>query len=210
MKKIETTWHHLLILAIEKGQFKHTQESLAGHFGYSLSTINLAVKKAAAVGAVKMSGKFFVLSDPKKLLFYWATHRNLDKDILYKTHSGLPISEIEGLIPPQSIMGGFSAAKKILGEAPSDYSKVFFYLSPETVETATKRYPASTKGNENIFVLKSYPKQKEYGQITTLPQTFVDLWSLSDWYAKDFLTSLEEKIDGLLSEAELVTKHVLS
>lgn len=199
MKKIETTWHHLLWSAVEKQQFKHTQKSLADYFGYSLSTINLAIKKAAAIGAVKMSGKFFVLSDPKKLLFYWATHRNLDKDIIYKTHSDLPINEIEGLIPPQSIIGGFSAAKKILGEAPSDYSKVFFYLPQEEVETAKKRYSPSIKEPKNIFVLKSYPKQKEYGQVATISQTFVDLWNLPDWYAKDFLISLEEKIDGLLS-----------
>ncbi|MFH1970772.1 MAG: hypothetical protein ABIJ05_00085 [Patescibacteria group bacterium] len=199
MMKIETTWHHLLWSALEKHQFKHTQKSLADYFGYSLSTINLAIKKAAAIGAVKISGKFFVLSDPKKLLFYWATHRNLDKDIVYKTYSDLPIGEIEGLTPPQSIIGGFSAAKKILGEAPSDYSKVFFYLPQEEIETAKKRYPPSIKEPKNIFVLKSYPKQKEYGQIATLPQTFVDLWSLPDWYAKDFLTSLEEKIDDLLS-----------
>ncbi|MBU0998574.1 hypothetical protein KJ570_03535 [Patescibacteria group bacterium] len=199
MKKIETTWHHLLWSALEKHQFKHTQKSLADYFGYSLSTINLAIKKAEAIGAIKMSGKFFVLSDPKKLLFYWATHRDLDKDYLYKTYSSLPISEIEGLIPPQSIIGGFSAAKKILGEAPSDYSKVFFYLPQEEIETATKRYPPSVKEPKNIFILKSYPKQKEYGQIATLPQTFVDLWNLPDWYAKDFLTSLEEKIDELLS-----------
>lgn len=199
MKKIETTWHHLLWSALEKHQFKHTQKNLADYFGYSLSTINLAVKKAVSIGAVKMSGKFFVLSDPKKLLFYWATHRNLNKDIIYKTHSDLPISEIEGLIPPQSTIGGFSAAKKILGEAPSDYSKIFFYLPQEEVETAKKRYPPSLRELKNIFILKSYPKQKEYGQITTLAQTFVDLWNLPDWYAKDFLTSLEEKIDGLLS-----------
>ena len=198
MKKIETTWHHLLWSAVEKHQFKHTQKSLADYFGYSLSTINLAVKKVASIGAIKMSGKFFVLSDPKKLLFYWATHRNLDKDYLYKTYSSLPIGEIEGLIPPQSIIGGFSAAKNFLGEAPSDYSKVFFYLPPEEVEIAKKRYPPSAKEPKNIFILKSYPKQKEYGQIATLPQIFVDLWNLPDWYAKDFLISLEEKIDGLL------------
>lgn len=199
MKKIETTWHHLLWSAVGKNQFKHTQKSLADYFGYSLSTINLAIKKAATIGAVKMSGKFFVLSDPKKLLFFWATHRTLDKDYIYKTHSDLSIGKIEGLIPPQSIVGGFSAAKKILGEAPSDYSKVFFYLPQEEIETAKKRYPSSVKEPKNIFVLKSFPKQKEYGQVATLPQTFVDLWSLPDWYAKDFLISLEEKIDGLLS-----------
>lgn len=199
MKKIETTWHHILWSALEKKQYKHTQKDLAEHFGYSLSTINLAIKRIESVGAVTVSGKFFVLSDPKKLLFYLATHRSLEKDIIYKTRSELPVNEIEGLIPPQSVLGGFSAAKNILGEPPSDYSKVFFYLPQGKLQEAKKRYPPSKRGSENVFVLKQYPKQKEYGLITTLPQTFIDLWSLPDWYAKDFLISLEEKIDGLLS-----------
>ena len=42
------------------------------------------------------------------------------------------------------------------------------------------------KGNNNLFVLKTYPKQINYGSVASLPQTFVDLWNLSDWYAKDF------------------------
>lgn len=200
MMKIETTWHHLLWLALEKKEFKHTQESLADYFDYSLSTVNLAVKKASAIGAVRVTGKFFVVTDVKKLLLYWATHRILEKDVIYKTHIDLLINEIEGLIPPRAIIAGFTAGKKILGEAPADYSKVFFYLPEEDLKIAQKRFPPSfDKKPENVFVLKSYPKQIDYGQITTLPQTFVDIWGLGDWYARDFSISLEEKIDELLS-----------
>jgi hypothetical protein len=200
MKKIETIWHHLLWQTLEKGEFKHTQKSLADCLGYSLSTVNLAIKRASNIGAVRVAGKFFVVTDVKKLLFYWATHRELAKDLIYKTFSDLSIDEIEGLIPPQAIMAGFSAARKILKEAPADYAKVFFYMSEGDLGVAKKRFPENNgKNNNNVFVLKSFPKQTDYGQLTTLPQTFVDIWGLSDWYARDFITGLEEKIDGLLS-----------
>ncbi len=199
MKKIETIWHHLLWSAIEKGEFKHTQKSLANYFGYSLSTVNLAIKKASLIGAVQVSGKFFVTGNPKKLLYFWATHRNIEKDMVYETCADLPVSEIEGLIPPQAIMASYTTAKKILGEAPADYSKVFFYLNENNLETAIKRFPPTqSKNPKNIFVLKSYLKQPKYGQTTSLPQTFVDIWGQADWYAKDFIVSLEEKIDEVL------------
>ncbi len=198
MKKIETIWHHLLWLALEKKQYRHTQQSLALHFGYSLSTVNLAIKQVAATGAIEVLGKFFVVRDVKKMLLYWATHRSLEKSIIYQTFVDEAISQIEGLISPEIIFAGFSAASRILGEAPADYSKVYIYADESQIDEIQKRFPKSPKP-ANLIVLKSYSKQKEYGQITTIPQTFVDLWNMSDWYAKDFTYELERKIDGLLS-----------
>ena len=188
MLKIETLWHHLLWSALEKGEFQLTQKSLADYFGYSLSTVNLAVKKIEEAGSDK---------DIKRLLYYWATHRNFKKDIIYKTWVDEPVLEIEGLIPDGAILGCYTAAKNILSEPPADYSKVYFYFDEDKLDIVKKRYPPA-KGNNNLFVLKTYSKQIDYGNITTLPQTFVDLWNLSDWYAKDFLEALERKIDGLL------------
>lgn len=199
MKKIETIWQHLLWEALAKKKFRQTQKDLATYFDYSLSTVNLAVRRAAAIGAIRFSPKFLVVSDPKKLLFFWATHRILDKDIIYQTAVDLPILEIEGLAPAGAILAGFTAARKILGEAPADYAKVFFYLDEKNLAEAKKRYPEkSLPRGPNLFVLKSYPKQADYGNITSLPQTFVDLWGMSDWYAKDFVIELERKIDELL------------
>ena len=199
MKKIETIWHHLLWSVLEKKDYKYTQVYLARYFSYSLSTVNLAIRKLSEIGAVRVSGKFFVVSDFKKILFYWATHRKLNKDIIYQTRIDLPVLEIEGLIPPQGIFAGFSAARQILNESPADYSKVFFYLNQKDIVLAQKRFPeAKNKAQNNIFILKSYPGQINYGKTATIPQTFVDIWSLSDWYAKDFVANLEEKIDGLL------------
>jgi len=198
MKKIETIWHHLLWLALEKREFKHTQKKIAEYFGYSLSTVNLAVKQLALVGAIDIRGKFFVINDAKKILLYWATHRNIQKSIIYETYVDQPIQEIEGLIPFDAIIGGYSAVKYILKELPSDYSKVYFYIDEGKIEEVKKRFPKSTNAS-NLIVLKAYPKQHIYGKSTSLPQTFVDLWNMNDWYAKDFLQELERKIDGLLS-----------
>jgi len=198
MKKIETIWHHLLWLALEKREFKHTQKRIAEYFGYSLSTVHLAVKQLALVGAIDIRGKFFVINDAKKILLYWATHRNIQKSVLYETHVDQPIQEIEGLIPFDAIIGGYSAVKYILKELPSDYSKVYFYMDEERIEEVKKRFP-KVAGISNVFVLKAYSKQDLYGKSTSLPQTFVDLWNMHDWYAKDFLQELERKIDGLLS-----------
>ena len=198
MQKIETIWHSLLWDALEKREFRHTQKAISEHFGYSLSTVNLAIKEAESVGAIKMSGKFFTVSDVKKLLYFWATHRNLTRDIIYKTWVDEPISEIEGLIPDGAIFACYTSAREILKEAPSDYSKVYFYFDENQLETVKKRFPPTKSLDANLFVLKAYSWQKDYGLTASLPQSFVDLWNLSDWYAKDFLEALERKIDGLL------------
>ena len=189
MLKIETLWHHLLWSALIKGEFHLRQKSLADYFGYSLSTVNLAYEKIKEAGADR---------DIKKLLYYWATHRSFKKDIIYQTYVDLPVLEIEVLVPDGAILGCYTAAKNILNEPPADYSKVYFYFDENKLDIVKRRY-VPTKGNNNLFVLKTYPKQIDYGNVTSLPQTFTDLWNLNDWYAKDFLVALERKIDDVLS-----------
>jgi hypothetical protein len=199
MKKIETIWHYLLWEALEKGQYKHTQKDLAGDFGYSLSTINLALKKPTQIGAIRKTSRFFVLNDFKKLLYYWATNRNLAKDVVYQTFFSGSVTEAEGLVPPEAIYAGYTAGKKILGEAAADYAKLYFYIDSSKLIEVKKRFPKQKVGETEIFVLKLGPGKKINSKITTLPQTFVDIWNMADWYAKDFIKNLEEKIDGLLS-----------
>lgn len=199
MLKIETIWHHMLYLAIEKGQFQSTQKVLADELGYSLSTVNSAIRQIADIGAVEVSSRFFVLRDVKKLLYFWATHRNLKKDILYQTFVDEPILEIEGLIPNGAIFACYTAARILLKEPPADYSKVYVYFDKTNIDIIKKRFPQVKSDSPNLFVLDVYPKQPDYGVTTTLPQTFVDVWNLSDWYAKDFLHEIEGRIDGLLS-----------
>ena len=84
----------------------------------------------------------------------------------------------------------------LLGNAPSEYNKVFLYAT-KRIEIE-KRFPL-VKGTANLFVLKTDEKLPSFGKVTPVSQTFVDLWNLPDWFAADFLDALKEKFyAGLL------------
>lgn len=203
MKKIEIIWRELLFQAIEKKNLsvseasrQFTQKEIAKKFGFSTSTVFQALKIPRLMGAVRVTGRFFVLEDSEKLLYHWASVRNLKKDIIFAGRVDLPILEIEGRMPPDVTFGGFSAAREILGgKTPADYDKVYIYA--EDAESVKNRFEF-TKGRENIITLKADKFLVNYGSVTTIAQTFVDLWNLSDWYAKEFVKALKEKIDELL------------
>jgi hypothetical protein len=56
-----------------------------------------------------------------------------------------------------------------------------------------KRFP-KLPGGANLFVFKSDAALEKYGSIAPEAQIFSDLWNLKDWYAKDFLNRLKERI----------------
>jgi len=201
MKKIETIWHFLLFQALNKGIFRHTQQDMARRFRMSLSTVHHALRYPVAIGAIRKETKFFVLEDAIKLLYYWASVRNLHRRIFYTTHSDAPIAQIEGLAPPTGIFAGFSAGRIILGEAPADYGIVYLYDDPTHIKDIQTRFPPFPNKRANVFFLIKTPDMDAYGQHTTLPLTFVDIWNLPDWYSKNFTEALEEKIHGLLSRS---------
>lgn len=203
MKKIEIIWRELLYQAIEKKNRRFTQKGLAKKFNFSTSTVFQALKAPRKMGAVRVTGRFFVLEDPEKLLYHWASVRNLKKELVFSLHVELPIFEIEGRMPPGIIFGGYSAARQILKEPPADYDRVFFYINDqllsleETSKKIKERFPLG-KGRPNLFALKADPFLGDYGERTPIAQTFIDLWNLEDWYAKEFVNSLKKKIDELL------------
>lgn len=199
MKKIETILHEILDEALYKGNFKRTQQEIAAKLGYSLSTVNHALNIPTQIGAIRKESKFFVLQDFKKLLYYWASVRNLARDIVYATHVNLPVLQIEGQALPDSIYACYSAARHLLGEPPADYAAVYFYIKAEQLPHFQERFPLDTTAAPNVFALRSPQNFRHTKEGTTLIQTFVDIWNLKDWYAKDFIRALEEKIDGLLS-----------
>ncbi|MBI1883967.1 MAG: hypothetical protein HYS08_07165 [Chlamydiae bacterium] len=199
MKKIETIWHYVLHEALTHERFQHTQQDLARKFRYSLSTVHHALEAPSQMGAIRKAGKFFVLHDFRKLLYFWASIRSLNRDILYSTTLNQSTREIEGMAIPGSIYATYRAARQWLGESPADYSRVYFYVSPSDLSAFQRRFPPSLKEPRNTFALKMAPEMREYGSWTTLAQTFVDIWSLSDWYGRDFTQALQEKMNGLLS-----------
>lgn len=217
MKKIETIWNYLLSTAIKENKFKYQQKQLAEHFGYSLSTVHHALEVPSKQGAVRKEGKFFVLQDWRKLLYYWASVRNLSKDEIAWAFLDVPVSERESLALSDSAFAAYSAAQRWLGEPPADFEKVYFYLPEKRVAQWQERYSVEDEGGKGRVVQAEFGtslSQRERANVialrrpeqvdmkdgyTSLPLTFVDIWNLPDWYATDFTKALENKIDELLS-----------
>ncbi len=197
MKKIEFVYREILYQSMEKKNNKMTQLAIASKLNISLSTVNHALKPLRAMGAIDVKLKNFIVIDMRKILFYWASLRNISKDVIYKTRVDKPVQKIESEMPADVVYGAFTAYKFKFKDVPADYSEAYVYSSDEMVDDIKKRFPES-KNVPNLFVLKKDSLMQEYGKTTTLAQTFVDLWNLKEWYAKEFLMALEKKIEKIM------------
>ncbi len=197
MKKIELVYREILYQSLEKKNNKMTQLAIASKLNISLSTVNYALEPLKAMGAIDVKLKNFIVIDGKKILYYWASLRNIAKDIIYSTRVDKPIQKIEAEMLADIIYGAYAAYKFKFKDVPADYSEAYVYGSDEMIDDIKKRFPES-KNVANLFVLKKDDLMDIYGKTTTLAQTFVDLWNLKEWYAKEFLMALEEKINNLM------------
>jgi hypothetical protein len=196
MSKKEIIWREIIEKAAKKEQFEFTQKDLAKTFGFSISTVFNALKAPRAQGAVKVTGKNFSVVDLEKLLYIWATQRNVAKDVAYATFAPMGAKEIEGLMPDGVLFGAYSACAHAWGDAPADYGKVYVYADGRELSEIKKRFPPA-KADPNLFVLKKDPFWDRYGTADTVPaQTFADLWNLKEWYAKDFFNRLKKDLLG--------------
>lgn len=192
MTKKETIWRYILEQALQKSVRQFTQKNIAIFFGFSLSTVFNALKAPRETGAISVTGRFFRLRDAEKLLLLWAVSRNLNRDIIYQTSVSAEPREIEGSVPADVVFAAFSAYRMAFGDAPADYDVVYIYS--ENPDNVIKRFPKK-KGRPNLIVLKPDLHLKTFGPTTPNSQTFVDLWNLPQWYAKDFLNALKQKMN---------------
>lgn len=193
MTKKEILWREILYQVIEKRKTEFTQKGLAQQFNFSLSTVFNALKIPRQTGAIRVSGRNFEVQDAEKFLYLWATHRNLNKEIIYQTNSPFSRKEAEGALPSSLVFACYSAYCKKYNDEPADYDKVFIYSDPKKLTEIKKRFPVK-KGYLNFIVLKSDVYLHRFGEVAPDVQTFVDLWNLGDWYAKEFLTALKRKM----------------
>lgn len=189
MLKIEYIWRDLLERVIEQKNPDFTITELAQKYSLSTSMVNHSLIPLRSLQLVKIAKTGSQVIDWERLLFYWATRRNLQKEITYTTFSPLAVDEREGLMPGEVIPTGYTAFRQRFGRPPADYDHVYFYSNrPEAVR---KRFP-QTKRAANIFIIKPDPYLIQAKKIS-LAQLFVDLWNLPEWYAKDFQeTALKE------------------
>lgn len=193
MKKIELVYREILYNAMEKNNKTLTQSYLANVLKISLSTVNLALKPLANMNAVKIKKMGFDIIDIRKILYYWASKRNIEKDITYKTRVEEPVKEIEKQMPNNIVFTAYSAYKFKFKDVPADYSEIYIYGD----ENIKKRFKENNK-IPNLFILKKDNVIEKYGKTVTIANLFVDLWNLKQWYAKDFLNALEAKIGRVL------------
>jgi len=180
----------LVFLEVFRGA--KTQKEMAERLGISLSTVNNAIEPLARIGAIEKRNFGFRLVDREKALAYWASARNLEKDIVYKTRAGLPITEIERLMPSGVAFTAFTAFRLRFKEVPADYSEVYVYANEEELAEVKKRFPQKD-GPANLIVL-SKPNNFSEEKIVPTELIFVDLWNLKEWYAKEFLNALKQKM----------------
>lgn len=183
MKQIELIWRELLYQTIEQKHVEFSQTDLAKRLHCSLSTVSLALSPLKSLGIVNVGKRYSSVVDWERMLFYWATRRSLYKDVVYKTYSPLSVFEREGLMPSDVIATAYSASRLYYKIVPSDYDSVYFYSAD--ISSIENRFPLNTKEPPNIFILKSDAYLVNYKTIP-LSQVFVDLWSLPEWYAKEY------------------------
>lgn len=193
MTKKEIIWREILFQTIEKKKFEFTQKELSEKFGFSLSTVFSALKIPRQSGAIEVTGRNFFVIDAEKFLYIWATQRNMQKEIIYETNTPESVQKIEGQMPDGIIFGGYGAYIMRHKDAPADYAKVYVYAKREKLEEIKKRFPKQ-KGEPNLFIMESDPLLKSFGNIAPDIQLFVDFWNMKDWYAKDFLNALKNKL----------------
>ena len=197
MKKIETVWCQLLFQSLEKKETHFQQQKLAANLHLSTSTVNHALKDLRRMGAVRVGGDGGSVTDAEKILMHWANYRDLASDVVKKISLNGSVLEIEGLLPPESILGTYSAVRHWYGEPPADYTSVYVYHAyPEQI---IRRYENHPPGDTTLTILKLPSTIPLRDETTTLAHTFVDLWNLPDWMAKDFVRRVKEEIDGILS-----------
>jgi len=186
MLKIEYIWRDLLNRVIERKNPDFTITELGEKYSLSTSVVSHALIPLRRLNIVHISKTSSRVVDWERLLLFWATRRNLRKEIVYSTFSNLPVYDREGLMPAEVIPTAYTAFRVKFKRIPADYDHIYFYS--KAVEKVVERFPKN-KGTANIFILKPDPYLQQAGKLS-LAQLFVDFWNLPEWYARDFANSL--------------------
>ena len=189
MKRTEEVYREILYQA-EKGNNVLTQSDISKKLDLSLSNVSNAIAPLRRMGAIEVKKMCFHIINTRKIVYHWASVRNLKKDIVYSTRVEKSVIEIEKSMPDSVIFTAYSGYKLKYKDMPADYSEIYVY-SDDLLEI--KRRFAESKNVPNIFVLKKDKNIDKYGKIATNANIFVDLWNLSEWYAQEFLKAMEQK-----------------
>lgn len=204
MKKYERIYREILIGILDKKD-RFTQLELSKKCYVSISLVNKVLKNLEEIGAVEIFPMQFRILDASKILFHWASKRNVHKDINQKYCIDMGIIEIEKSLP--FILTGFSAWRLLRKKAPFDYSKVYVYIpkNERNIFDIWLKDKPIINGRENLFVMFTddiHLIENSKKKIAPIPQIFVDLYSLAGFESKYFITDILEKYPLFKIEVE--------
>ncbi len=189
MQKKDLIYRYLLLCP------NTTQLEIAKTLQISLSTVNNAIQPLRGLGAVQIGSRKLKVIDREKIILFWASVRRLHNDIIYSTRVDFPVNQIEKLMPPQILFTAYSGYKFRYKDVPADYSEIYVYVLENSLESIISRFHESIK-KPNLFILKGDEYLFRVSEDSIVPdeQLFVDLWNLHEWYAKEFIIKLKERV----------------
>ncbi len=200
MKKVNQVLREILYRVYERNESFMSQKSLAQACRLSMDTVNRLVAKLNQFRSIEKKPLGFRVTEPKKVLSYWASTRNLARDIIYSTYSPDSVSKIESEMPAGTIFTAFSGYRLKFNKTPTHYEEVYVYADPDEVR---RRFPESPAERKNVFVLRSDPHLARTSKDGAAPlaQIYVDLWQLGGSPADRFILELETKLEAKPIEA---------
>jgi hypothetical protein len=192
LTKTEIVWRHLLVEAIEHENRRSSITELSRTLGLGPSTVHHALTAPRAIGAIESMSSGLVTLDPMRLLLHWAGTRNITRDRTIKVRTGLSVLEIQQRLPSDAIATGAAAYARRYRNDVADYTTVHCYLSNPG---SLLRSLPSKAGEPDLVIMEPDPLLRHYGEIASVPQTYVDLFVTSGWQAQRFLHRMNERLD---------------
>lgn len=195
MKKYERVYREILISLLDKKE-RFSQLELSKKCYVSLGLVNKVLKRLKEIGAVEIFPMQFRVLDASKILFDWATKRNINKDVEEKYSIDMETKEIEKSLP--FILTAYSGWRLLSKSVPFEYNQVYVYV-PEGQKDLFRIWLKDkplTKGKENVFVIFTFDRhliENSKKKIAPIPQIFVDIYSLAGIESKYFIKDILEK-----------------
>ncbi|MBI2631837.1 hypothetical protein HYW75_02440 [Candidatus Pacearchaeota archaeon] len=194
MKKTDRIYREILNGVLEKKEY-FTQLELSKKCKVSISLVNKVLKKFETSGAVEIFPMRFKIIDSSKIIFDWATKRNLQKDISEKYSIDMSILEIEKSLP--FILTAYSAWRILNKTIPFEYSKVYAYVPKKDRDLFQIWLQDKPKGRgrDNLFIIFTDDEhliKNSNKKVAPIPQIFVDIYSLSGIESKYFINEILE------------------
>lgn len=206
MRKNELVYRHILDSVLEKRQIKFQQKKLAEAFGISVSTVHQALQPLKRLNALKIGGRFFTILSTEKILYYWACHRNMEKELLKKYYIPKPVAYRSAVCGPEVIFGGYERLNDLFKTPPADFDIAIWYIKANEenmteLEQRLQELEADPEPRNNFFNTLIYQQDdflKFYGGRIPYCQAFVDVFNRPDWYSKDYIKEFENYYEAIL------------